>query len=289
MKIFHSDDNHLALAVRDYLREQGIDSDIRIEETSYHPYGVWLVSDADTEKAQIALKKLFDTPNCAHLLREAAWQQNSLEKLTSVTPTFSYSDVRTNTPLSLFISLLCIAVFVIWKFTDQGAQKPVFDFMQFDATKIKEQWQLWRLITPCFMHFSFMHIAFNLVIFVTFAKLIERYLGFTKLLLLMIVSGVFGNIVQYWVNDFHGNFGGLSGVVDATIAYVTIVSRVNPLPAQFKAVPGMFLVSVIFIIIGLIFDTNTAEGCHITGIVVGLLMGTCDYFALVGNRLHFKQ
>lgn len=37
--------------------------------------------------------------------------------------------------------------------------------------------QVWRLITPAFLHFSFVHLAFNLVIFYEFGRRVEAVLG----------------------------------------------------------------------------------------------------------------
>ena len=71
--------------------------------------------------------------------------------------------------------------------------------------------EVWRLITPIFLHGDFMHIIFNMMWLAQFGKFIESRFGGAKLLALVMAIGVGSNLVQY-VSAEHPYFGGMSGV-----------------------------------------------------------------------------
>jgi len=70
--------------------------------------------------------------------------------------------------------------------------------------------EVWRLITPIFLHGDLMHIIFNMMMFVQLGRFIESRFGSAKLLALVMVIGVGSNLAEYlWKSPF---FGGMSGV-----------------------------------------------------------------------------
>ncbi|WP_415905599.1 rhomboid family intramembrane serine protease [Neptuniibacter sp. QD48_55] len=80
-----------------------------------------------------------------------------------------------------------------------------------------ESFEVWRFITPIFLHFSELHIAFNALWIWIVGSRIEIYQGRVTLCLLILFSGVISNIAQY--HDAGPMFGGLSGVVFAFLGY----------------------------------------------------------------------
>src|SRR5690606_35190828 len=69
--------------------------------------------------------------------------------------------------------------------------------------------QVWRLVTPIFLHFSLIHILFNMMWLYTLGGMIEYVRGSRKLLLQILLYAVAGNVLQLW---WSGNpaFGGMS-------------------------------------------------------------------------------
>ena len=87
-------------------------------------------------------------------------------------------------------------------------------FLSFSSAEqtylIENQW--WRLITPMFLHFSFAHLAFNCLWIYVLGEKIERVDGKLIFTLIIILTGVFSNLLQYfWTSS--SLFGGLSGVI----------------------------------------------------------------------------
>ncbi len=62
------------------------------------------------------------------------------------------------------------------------------------------QGQLWRLITPVFLHGSILHIAFNMYALYTLGQSLERYYGHWKFLLLYFIGGFAGNTLSFMLS-----------------------------------------------------------------------------------------
>jgi rhomboid protease GluP len=59
------------------------------------------------------------------------------------------------------------------------------------------QGQLWRLITPMFLHGGILHIALNMYALLAFGPQLERYYGHGRYLALYLVSGFAGNVASF--------------------------------------------------------------------------------------------
>lgn len=57
--------------------------------------------------------------------------------------------------------------------------------------------QLWRLITPMFLHGSFAHIFFNMYALLSVGTLLERHFGHWRFLLLYFLGGFAGNVLSF--------------------------------------------------------------------------------------------
>ncbi|MBU4224463.1 MAG: rhomboid family intramembrane serine protease [Chloroflexi bacterium] len=57
--------------------------------------------------------------------------------------------------------------------------------------------QIWRLVTPVFLHGSFLHIAFNMYALFNFGQGIEARFGHLRFLALYFLSGFAGNVLSF--------------------------------------------------------------------------------------------
>ena len=106
--------------------------------------------------------------------------------------------------------------------TQSGAQ------LHFAAlSEALERGQLWRLITPVFLHFSAMHLIFDVTVVVEFGRRVEYGLGSWRFVALFVWVAVLSNLVQYWVQG-PGVFGGLSGVAYGLVGFVVVMHRIRP-------------------------------------------------------------
>ena len=128
--------------------------------------------------------------------------------------------------------------------------------------------QIWRLLTPAFIHFGPMHLIFNLLWVWDLGMVIENkkgpgfYLGF------FVVAAVISNVAQYLLtsNPF---FGGMSGVVYGLFSYVWIRGRYDPAfnGIMRKATVNMMLAWFVLCWTGLLGPI--ANWAHTMGLVVG--------------------
>ena len=87
-----------------------------------------------------------------------------------------------------------------------------------DARKIKKRNQIWRFITPIFLHASFMHLVLNLISTLVIGSGLENGLGFWKLFSLYFISG-FGAILFSCVFNPLSYSVGASNAIFGLIGY----------------------------------------------------------------------
>ncbi|WP_299489707.1 rhomboid family intramembrane serine protease GlpG [uncultured Shewanella sp.] len=176
-------------------------------------------------------------------------------------------------PLTLTIMLACIAIFSAMNL---GLSNPIFESLSFfGATSHPSYIEFWRLFTPSLLHFSALHIIFNLIWWWYLGGKIETRIGFTPLFILLIVAGTLPNILQYIIAGPY--FGGLSGVVYALLGYTWLMGIKRP-QAGIGIPPSYMIFMLIWLALGFtdIFGFSVANGAHIGGLIIGLLQAGID-------------
>jgi rhomboid protease GluP len=82
--------------------------------------------------------------------------------------------------------------------------------------------QLWRLITPVFLHASLLHIAFNMYALFLFGRGIEARYGHVRFLLLYFLSGFAGNVMSFLLttNQSLGASTAIFGLISAEGVFI---------------------------------------------------------------------
>ena len=137
--------------------------------------------------------------------------------------------------------------------------------------------QYWRLLTPIFLHFGWMHIVFNSLWVWELGGKLELCLGPWALLALVVVLGVSSNSGQYLVGG-SALFGGMSGVVYGLLGFSLVYGRLRSVPLL--AVPnGLVIFMVGWLIFCMVAPTeilgfgSIANTAHLVGLVVGCTLG----------------
>jgi GlpG protein len=138
--------------------------------------------------------------------------------------------------------------------------------------------QYWRLLTPMFLHFGWLHVVFNLLWIWEVGRRIEVVNNAYVLLLVTLVSSLLANLLQYYLAGA-SLFGGMSGVVFGYIGYSLVWSRLVPTKSMGLA-PGLYIFMFVYLALGftgaidLLGLGSLANGAHLGGLIGGLLIGT---------------
>jgi GlpG protein len=141
-----------------------------------------------------------------------------------------------------------------------------------------EKLELWRLVTPAFIHFSFMHIVFNCLWVYVLGKSIEQIHGMAIFLGLFIFTSILSNIAEYFFTG-PSLFGGLSGFVYGMIGFV-IVNELQLNKELYGLPPAFYLFAIIWLVLGFIgilglFGLGSiANFAHLGGLIGGIIYAT---------------
>ncbi|MFM7831856.1 MAG: rhomboid family intramembrane serine protease [Planctomycetaceae bacterium] len=131
--------------------------------------------------------------------------------------------------------------------------------------------EIWRFVTPIFLHFGVLHILFNMQWLWGLGRWIEFNRGTGRYLLLVLMTAVIPNLAQlYWSGP---NFGGMSGVVFGLIGYAWMKGRTSPedgigLPQD------QIVYSIFFLLICMTGSLGPiANAAHLGGFLTGIVLG----------------
>lgn len=173
-------------------------------------------------------------------------------------------------------------LFLQWKKGEEMPTPPLFE-------KLREG-EVWRLITPIFMHRGLLHILFNMAWLWILGRQIEERIGVMRMLLLILITGVISNICQYIMGGPF--FLGFSGVVVGMAGFIWSRQKIAawegyPLQRTTAFFVLIFVIAMfaleLFSFAMQIFGrseltANIANTAHIVGGLVGLGLGRLPLF-----------
>lgn len=190
-------------------------------------------------------------------------------------------------PVTALILLLCLAVAAVSVLGDNLQAMRWLTFQDF-VVEGDQAWfrpwlqtlaggQVWRLITPMFLHFGVLHLAMNSLWFWELGRRVEWRQGSAGLLGLVLVFSVVSNLSQYaWSGP--SLFGGLSGVLYALLGHVWLYQWRAPAPLYRlpKGVLVMLLAWLALCLTGAVSVLGFGEianGAHVGGLLIGCATG----------------
>lgn len=245
---------------------------------------LWLIEDVQLEKARELIER---------------WHQGESLALEAppepVARSGSITGALRSAPITTALIAMCVAVFA-WQGIDDIqaltalAIAPIaIEGQQLYAATLGyalSQAEVWRLFSPAFLHFSLMHLVFNMLWLWYFGRQVEVLQGRWRLLALLSSAMLVSNLAQYATGTIL--FGGMSGVVYALVGFVWLYSRLVPTSGfQFPAMLMVFMVGWLVLCMtpaaGWIGFGNVANEAHLGGLLLGLAAG------LLGSRFHPRR
>ncbi len=191
-------------------------------------------------------------------------------------------------PVTMGMMLVCILVALLTNFGDSWGMITYFTFVPFKIagnylyfgsfTSAMADGELWRVITPIFLHFGFAHLAFNMLSLFIFGSRLEQRQGGLHLLLIILATGLMSNFAQFHWGGDSAIFGGFSGVVYGLMGYCMMRQKVDKhwffdIPPVFYGFMLLWLLVGYTDILGAIGFGNMANAAHTGGLLMGGLLG----------------
>jgi GlpG protein len=270
----------------DFLVAQGIRNEIEAE-----PDGsalVWIVEDDRIPEAQAWLEKFQADPGGVEF-RDAATLAAKTRKAEAKEKAEYQRRVRSGK--SLFVKFggygagvltciligICVVVAFYSKFggnEDFVRQFFISDPGSADTGFLPEVFQhgeFWRLLTPVFLHFGVLHLVFNMMWLYQLGGMIEARQSSLRLLLLVVVTGIFSNLAQCLVAG--PQFGGMSGVVYALAGYVWMQGKYDRASGLFLNEQSVTILLVWLVVCFTGVFGPVANYAHLGGLVSGMAIG----------------
>lgn len=261
----------------DYLLTTGIPTRIEPEGDAF---AVWICDEQQVAEGRRELKAFLSNPEDSRY-REASRQAQELrreEEKRQQQVRRNLIDVRrdwkrpTLARCRVTLALMLLSVLLtLW--SQFGKNLEVYSWLtigsfQNGLAAIYQQGQIWRLITPIFVHLDLLHLLFNLYWTYQFGSLIESRRGSGRFVALVLFVAIVSNLAQFFTAGPF--FGGMSGVGYGLFGYLWIKGRFDP--AAGMQLPQSL---VIFFLLWLFLCTTglfgpVANTAHFVGMFAGI-------------------
>ena len=125
-----------------------------------------------------------------------------------------------NTPVTKFLSISLIAIFLLQELTGTLLVK---SFALFAPLVTSGEW--WRLISAGFLHGSIIHLLFNVYILWVIGSQLESIVGNVKFIIIYFVSLLGGSVASYLFSPFGSYSIGASGAIFGLMGAMLVVGR----------------------------------------------------------------
>ena len=284
--IGHLPDDRQARVFGDFLVARGIRNQIEAEADGSSV--IWIVEDDQLAEAKAWLEKFRADPEGVEFRSAAAGAAKARK---AEAADLAEYQKRVRSRKSLFVKFgghgvgiltyaligVCIVVAI---YTRLGDNRELVDrFFISDPNvpaagflpEVSEHGEFWRLLTPIFLHFSVLHILFNIVWLFQLGSLIEARQGAMRLFLLVVVTGIFSNLAQYVVGG--PQFGGMSGVVYALAGYVWMRGKHDRTSGLFLDQQSVTILLVWLVVCFTGVVGPIANFAHLAGLASGMAIG----------------
>lgn len=279
--IVRMDDQARARILGDYLYVQGIENQVDPD-----PAGGWSVFVHDDDRLEAARKELEayeanpSDPRYAEAVPEARRRRGHEAREDAE---FARQQVHVGQwwqtlkagPLTTALIAVSIAVTL---YAGMGENTEVADrlliapFFQPTPGVLPEvmHGEVWRLVTPIFLHLGILHILFNMFWLFDLGTMIERRQGALLLGVQVLVIAIASNLCQYF---WAGPAGGMSGVVYGLFGYVWVHGWLNP-ASGFRISRQNITIMLVWLVLCMTgWLGPIGNAAHVSGLVIGAAWG----------------
>lgn len=290
--IGHLDEEANARAFGDYLLVQGVENDVEAEKDG--TWAVWIRSEDEMDRARTELEAFRANPSDPRFKNssraaagvkeqkrreQADYEKRVKERRHLFRPLTGYGFG----PVTYALIFIGVVVFLIHQLVYQGDDRGVMGLFISKFTRdgnvitwrpglheIRDG-EIWRLFTPIFLHFSVLHIFFNMLWLRDLGSMIEGRQNSWVLAIQVLVIAAVSNVAQYF---YHGpQFGGMSGVVYGLFGYVWIRGKLDPGSGLVMDRRNASMMIIWFVLCFTGWVGPIANAAHGAGLLLGMTWG----------------
>lgn len=266
----------------DYLLTRGIETSV---ENADGQWEIWVLDEDRLDEAERELKAFVRDPDHpdyldarrhSQAIRKEAEKAEKRYRDNFVCATSLFRSGGGPTPLTVTLIAVSIGVTLITGFGDVNNLLTRWFFFAplieidgrliFDPRGPLGTLQLWRLVSPIFLHLDIIHLFFNMYWLWIFGRMIEGRKGLAVMAGLVLLGAVLPNYAQYLID--HPQFGGMSGVLYALFGYLWVKGKYDPTDGL-GLNRQVVVILTIWLVLGFLVFTNIANYAHLGGLVVG--------------------
>ena len=286
--IGHLSEEATARTFGDYLYVQGIDN--QVEHQAHDGWAIWVLDEDKLDSAGRLLTEFRTNPSDQKYKTEgrkaaelhekekqddAAYRKKVRDRRHLFRPLTPYGFG----PLTFALIVGSVTVFFVSDFANNLERirslfltDPLMWMSDNSLPEIRHG-QIWRLFTPMFIHFSPLHILFNMLWLRDLGSMIEGRQSSLHLLALVLVISGCSNLAQCYIGMKGPHFGGMSGVVYGLLGYVWMRGKFDPGSGLFLHPTTVWMMIIWFIACFAGVIPNVANTVHAVGLGIGLAWG----------------
>ena len=273
----------------DFLFVRGIENQFDAEDD--RTFSLWVHDEAQIAQAAEWLTKFRATPNAKEFDASAQAEKQRREQTrgeaasrSTVADTARVGYERHFQGTPYFTYLLIVISVAVAVYSELGNNRKAIQPLSITEMRVAPGFtlntrhlpevsagQVWRLVTPIFIHFDLLHIAFNMLLLKDLGGLFERRFSMAYFAAFVLISAALSNYAQF---RFGGpGFGGMSGVDYGLFGFLWMRGKFDRFADwsleknTIYAMVGWFLLCFT----GLLGPI--ANGAHTVGLVVGMAWG----------------
>lgn len=293
----------------DYLLTQGVEVKAEADASGWV---IWVRDENHLERARDELEQFTEDPSdpryqkaeraASAIRREENQRREQYRRNTHEMRDRWNRPLMQRRPLTVLLIALCVLVAALSGF---GRDWSLIGHLSFAHVSVGEGgvpshardgfreikgWELWRLVTPIFIHFGTMHLLFNSYVLYVFGGMIEERRGTATLGFLVLVIAVVSNVVEYWIDLPSGQitgrafFGGMSGVIYGLLGYIWMKTQFDPKSGLYLD-SGTLAMLMIWLVVCLVVESlRIANAAHVSGLLTGIVLGYAPHLFQSSRR-----
>jgi GlpG protein len=266
-------------------------------------WSIWIYNEDHLTRARQELKSYMSEPDdpryrsavdsANNIRREEKQLDRKFRKnFREAADIWGYPSVRRR-PVTVLIGVLSLIVFFFYE--TKSTRHRVAEALRFSTDVVDaqghehnnglkdiEHGEVWRLVTPIFLHFGIVHLMFNVMALSTLATIIELRRGSPRLALMILVIAIVSNLGQFLYAEKvePGDpqlFGGLSGVLCGLFGYIWMKGIYEPEQGMVLH-PNSVSFGLLWVALCMtgVFGP-IANAAHVVGLIMGVAMGVLRY------------